>query len=67
MKRKNYSSNPLQVRLHTITEESLNNLIQDNEYCQKKNIISKSDAVRSALFNFCKDYESYKFNKLNSL
>ena len=31
--------------------------------CVRKNIISKSDAVRSALFSLCKEYELEKYNQ----
>jgi len=41
--------------------------MNDREYCQRKNIISKSDAVRSALFSLCRDYELEKYNQLKSL
>jgi hypothetical protein len=63
MKSKNYSNNPLQVRLHTLQEETLNKILNDREYCVRKNIISKSDAVRSALFSLCKEYELEKYNQ----
>ena len=66
MRNKNYSSNPLQVRLHTLQEETLNKIMDDREFCNRKNIISKSDAVRSALFSLCKDYEQEKYNQLIS-
>ena len=52
MKSKNYSNNPLQVRLHKLQEETLNEILNDREYRVSKNIISKSDKVRSALFSF---------------
>ena len=67
MKRRNYSTTPLQVRLHAVQEDTLNKIMNDREYCQRKNIISKSDAVRSALFSLCKDYELEKYNQLKSL
>mgnify|MGYP007101782871 CR=1 FL=1 len=38
--------------------------MDDREFCNRKNIISKSDAVRSALFSLCKDYEQEKYNQL---
>jgi|TARA_B110000967_G_scaffold131060_1_gene133895 hypothetical protein len=63
MRNKNYASNPLQVRLHTLQEETLNKIMNDREFCNRKNIISKSDAVRSALFSLCKDYEQEKYNE----
>ena len=63
MRNKNYLSNPLQVRLHTLQEETLNKIMNDREFCNRKNIISKSDAVRSALFSLCKDYEQEKYNE----
>ena len=63
MKSKNYSNNPLQVRLHTLQEETLNKILNDREYCVRKNIISKSDVIRTALFSLCKDYELEKYNQ----
>ena len=66
MKPKRYSQNPIQVRLHEVQEDTLNKILSDNDYCQRKNIISKSDAVRSALFSLCKDYEQEKYNQLMS-
>jgi hypothetical protein len=63
MKSKNYSNNPLQVRLHTLQEETLNKILNDREYCVRKNIISKSDVVRFALFSLCKEYELEKYNQ----
>tara|TARA_X000000368_G_scaffold357346_1_gene299713 strand:+ start:1510 stop:1713 length:204 start_codon:yes stop_codon:yes gene_type:complete len=66
MKPKRYSQNPIQVRLHEVQEDTLNKILSDNDYCQRKNIISKSDAVRSALFSYCKDYEQEKYNQLMS-
>ena len=55
MKPKRYSQNPIQVRIHNVQEDTLNKIMNDTEYCTRKNIISKSDAVRSALFSLCKD------------
>lgn len=46
-----------------LQEETLNKILNDREYCVCKNIISKSDAVRSALFSLCKEYELEKYNK----
>ena len=66
MRKKNYAEKPLQVRLHTVQEDTLNKIMRDSDYCQRKNIISKSDAVRSALFSLCKDYEREQYNRLIS-
>jgi|TARA_B100001971_G_C17720743_1_gene301043 ATP-dependent protease HslVU (ClpYQ) ATPase subunit len=66
MRNKNYAEKPLQVRLHTVQEDTLNKIMRDSDYCQRKNIISKSDAVRSALFSLCKDYEREQYNRLIS-
>jgi len=66
MRNKNYSKLPMQVRLHTVQEDTLNKIMNDSDYCQKKNIISKSDAIRSGIFSLCKDYEQEKYNQLNS-
>ena len=62
MRNKNYSR-PYQVRLHTVQEDTLNKIMNDNEYCHRKNIISKSDVIRTALFSLCKDYELEKYNQ----
>ena len=66
MRNKNYAEKPLQVRLHNVQEDTLNKILNDSDYCQRKNIISKSDAVRSALFSLCKDYEAEKYKQLMS-
>ena len=66
MRNKNYAEKPLQVRLHNVQEDTLNKIMNDSDYCQKKNIISKSDAVRSGIFSLCKDYETEKYNQLIS-
>ena len=62
MRNKNYTR-PYQVRLHTVQEDTLEKIMNDSEYCHRKNIISKSDVIRSALFSFCKDYELEKYNQ----
>ena len=62
MRNKIYSR-PYQVRLHTVQEDTLNKIMNDNEYCHRKNIISKSDVIRTALFSLCKDYELEKYNQ----
>ena len=54
---KRYADNPLNVRLHQIQENKLNEMMKNESYCQKKGIYSKSDAVRNALNNIIKDYE----------
>ena len=54
---KKYTEHPLQVRLHQIQSEKLDEMIKDESYCQSKGIYSKSDAVRNALNNVIKDYE----------
>ena len=43
--------------------KKLNKIMNDNEYCHRKNIISKSDVIRTALFSLCKDYELEKYNQ----
>ena len=63
MRRRNYSKNPLQVRLHSVQEDTMNKIMTDEEYKRRKNIISKSDVVRSAIFSLCKDYEQEKYNE----
>jgi len=41
MRNKNYSDTPLRVRLHTLQEETLDKIMDDREFCNRKNIISK--------------------------
>lgn len=52
-----YSKNPLQVRLHHSQENTLNKILSDKEYMYENNIFSKSDCVRHALNNICREYE----------
>ena len=54
---KKYTDYPIQVRLHQVQENKLNEMIKNESYCQRKGIYSKSDAVRNALNNIIKDYE----------
>ena len=54
---KKYTDNPLNVRLHQYQENKLNEMLNNENYCIKKGIYSKSDAVRSSLNNIIKDYE----------
>ena len=54
---KRYSNNPLQVRLHQVQEDKLNEMIKNENYCQQRGIFSKVDAVRTGLNNVIKDYE----------
>ena len=54
---KRYTDNPLNVRLHQIQENKLNEMIKNESYCMKKGIFNKSDAVRTGLNNVLKDYE----------
>jgi len=54
---KRYSNNPLQVRLHQVQEDKLNEMIKNETYCVTKGIYSKADAVRASLNNVLKDYE----------
>lgn len=63
MKYKKYSSTPLQVRLHNYQEVALNELIRDEDFCQKNHLYSKSDILRNQLNSVLKEYEQYKFNK----
>ena len=49
MKYKKYSSTPLQVRLHNYQEYALNELISDEDFCQRKHFYSKSDILRNQL------------------
>ncbi len=63
MRHKKYSDTPLQVRLHNYQEVKLNEMINDEDYCMKHHIYSKSDMLRKELNAVIKDYEQYKFNK----
>jgi len=54
---KRYTDNPLNVRLHQVQENKLNEMIKNESYCMKKGIFNKSDAVRTGLNNVLKDYE----------
>ena len=50
MKPKRYSQNPIQVRIHNVQEDTLNKIMNDTEYCTRKNIISKSDGFMPSFF-----------------
>tara|TARA_B100002019_G_C20765659_1_gene355146 strand:- start:20 stop:208 length:189 start_codon:yes stop_codon:yes gene_type:complete len=54
---KKYSDNPLNIRLHQYQENKLNEILLNENYCTRKGIYSKADAVRSTLNNLIKDYE----------
>jgi len=54
---KRYTDNPLNVRLHQVQENKLNEMIKNESYCMKKGIFNKSDAIRTGLNNVLKDYE----------
>ena len=54
---KKYADKPLQVRLHQIQSEKLDEMIKDESYCQSKGIYSKSDVVRNSINNILKEYE----------
>jgi hypothetical protein len=54
---KRYSNNPLQVRLHQVQEDKLNEMIKNETYCRSKGIYSKSDVVRNSINNILKEYE----------
>ena len=54
---KRYADNPLNVRLHQVQENKLNEMIKNESYCMKKGIFNKSDAIRTGLNNVLKDYE----------
>jgi len=54
---KKYTDNPLQVRLHQVQEDKLNEMIKNESYCMRKGIFNKSDAIRTGLNNVLKDYE----------
>ena len=62
MRRKNYL-NPIQVRVNETIHESMNNIFADKEYCSKKNILNKSEFIRSAIISKCKDYELENYNQ----
>ena len=54
---KRYSNNPLQVRMHQVQEDKLNEMIKNETYCRSKGIYSKSDVVRNSINNILKEYE----------
>ena len=54
---KKYADKPLQVRLHQIQSEKLDEMIKDESYCMSKGIYSKSDVIRNTINNALKDYE----------
>ena len=54
---KKYADKPLQVRLHRVQEDKLNEMIKNESYCMSKGIYSKSDVIRSSINNALKDYE----------
>ncbi len=63
IKAKAKTRSPLQVRLHNYQEVKLNEMINDEDWCMKHHIYSKSDILRKELNAVIKDYEQYKFNK----
>ena len=54
---KRYSDNPLNVRLHRVQEQKLNEMMSNPAYCQSKGIYSKSDVVRNSINKVLRDYE----------
>ncbi|MDC1535237.1 hypothetical protein N8466_00620 [Gammaproteobacteria bacterium] len=54
---KKYTEHPLQVRLHQIQSEKLDEMIKDESYCQSKGIYSKSDVVRNTINNALKEWD----------
>ena len=54
---KKYADKPLQVRLHRVQEDKLNEMIKNESYCMSKGIYSKSDVIRNSINNALKDYE----------
>lgn len=54
---KKYSDNPLNVRLHHIQEEKLNEMMSNSKYCKSKGLYSKADVVRNSINNVLRDYE----------
>jgi len=54
---KKYTDYPIQVRLHQVQQNKLNEMIKNESYCMKKGIFNKSDAIRTGLNNVLKDYE----------
>ena len=63
MKYKKYTDSPVQVRLHTYQHQTLNELMNDEEFCVSNNYYSKSDILRKELNSALKKFEQYKFNK----
>lgn len=54
---KKYADNPLNVRLHQVQENKLNEMMNNQSYCVSKGIYSKADVVRNSINNVLKDYE----------
>ena len=54
---KRYSNNPLQVRLHQVQEDKLNEMIKNETYCRSKGIYSKSDVIRNTINNALKEWD----------
>ena len=54
---KRYSDNPLNVRLHQIQEDKLNEMMSNPQCCQSKGLYSKADVVRNSINNVLRDYE----------
>ena len=54
---KKYADKPLQVSLHKVQEDKLNEMIENESHCMSKGIYSKSDVTRNTINNALKDYE----------
>ena len=54
---KKYADNPLNVRLHQVQENKLNEMMNNQSYCVSKGIYAKADVVRNSINNVLKDYE----------
>ena len=54
---KKYSDYPLNVRLHPVQENKLNEMIKNEAYCITKGFYSKADVLRNSLNNILREYE----------
>lgn len=64
MKEKKYSRNPLHVRIPIAIEETLESMLENDEFKKNYDSYSKSDIIRRAIHDFCQKSEN---NDLKSL
>ena len=56
-------TNPIVVRLYRSQKDSLNELMNDRDFCQKNNIHSSSDVFRMSLNETLRKFEHNKFRR----